>query len=65
MEETELVYSTDNPKHKKKYECKYSLSLTENEWQQIIALMWLEHNFKFAEKLKRKLKDKYPEIILS
>lgn len=57
-EELELVYSTENNKQK------YSLSLTEDKWQEIINLVWLEHNFKLAEKLKNKLKNKYPEIHL-
>ena len=56
--DSKLVYSTENNKQK------YSLSLTEDEWQEIINLVWLEHDFELAEKVKKKLKNKYPEINL-
>lgn len=59
MEEAKLVYSTEWHKNKKKY----SLSLTEDEWNEIITLVWLEHDFKFADKLKKKLLNKYPNEI--
>ena len=41
---------------------KYSLSLSEDEWQMIINLVWSQHDFELAEELKDKLKNKYPEI---
>lgn len=41
---------------------KYSLSLTKEQWGEIICLVWLEHDFNLADKLKEKLKNEYPEV---
>lgn len=59
-EESKLVYSSEW----KKNQTKYSLSLTEDEWVLITCTLWLDHQFEFAEKIEKKLKNKYPEIYL-
>ena len=60
IEESKLVYSSEWKKNQKKY----SLSLTEDEWILITCTLWLDHQFKFAEEIENKLKNKYPEIYL-
>ena len=42
----------------------YSLDLSEEEWKEIICLVWLEHNFKLADKIQNKLLEKYQDINL-
>ena len=41
---------------------KYSLSLTKEQWNEICCLIWLEHDFKLSDKIKKELKEKYPEV---
>lgn len=43
----------------------YSLSLTEEEWKEIICLVWLEHDFSLADKIQNKLIEKYKDIDFS
>lgn len=42
----------------------YSLNLTEEEWKEIICLVWLEHNFDLADKIQNRLLEKYKDINL-
>lgn len=40
----------------------YSLDLTEDEWNVIICLVWLEHDFELSNKIRRELLKKYPDF---
>ena len=40
----------------------YSLTLTEDEWNEIICLVWLEHDFKLSDKIYNELLKKYPNF---
>lgn len=43
----------------------YSLDLTEEEWKEIVCLVWLEHDFDLADKIQNKLIEKYKDIDFS
>lgn len=47
-----------------KFDKLYSLDLTEEEWKEIICLVWLEHNYNLADKIHNKLTQKYQDINL-
>lgn len=40
----------------------YSIDLTNKEWNIIICLVWLEHDFELADKIRDKLIKKYPNF---
>ena len=43
----------------------YSLNLSEEEWKEIICLVWLEHNYNLADKIQNMLIEKYKDINLN
>lgn len=43
----------------------YSLDFSEEEWKEIVCLVWLEHDFNLADKIQNKLIEKYKDIDFS